>query len=150
MKLTSNAFNDGDTIPRRYTCDGANVSPPLTISDIPAGTKSLVLILEDRDVPRYIREDQMWDHWIVFNIPPDTTQIREGNEPAGQHGVGTGHNLNYYGPCPPDAEHRYFFKLYALDSLLTLAEKPTKKQVEAAMEEHVLAKTELMGVYGRT
>lgn len=149
MKLASTAFNDGDSIPRHYTCDGANISPPLTISDIPVGTKSLVLILEDRDVPRYIREDQIWDHWIVFNIPPDTTQIREGNEPTGQHGVGTGHNLKYYGPCPPDAEHRYFFKLYALDSQLTVAEKPTKKQVEIAMAGHVLAKTELMGVYGR-
>lgn len=150
MKLTSSAFNHADYIPRHYTCDGANISPPLNISDIPVGTKSLVLILEDPDVPRYIREDQMWDHWIVFNIPPDTTQIREGDEPLGQHGIGTGHNLKYYGPCPPDAEHRYFFKLYALDALLTLAEKSTKKQVEAAMEGHVLAKAELMGVYGRT
>src|SRR5258707_22459 len=104
MKLTSSAFKQGEHIPREYTCDGANISPPLIISDVPANTKSLVLILEDPDVPKYIREDQMWNHWIVFNIPPNTAQIAEGKEPAGQHGLGTGNNLNYYGPCPPDAE----------------------------------------------
>ncbi len=149
MKLSSSAFKNADHIPRQYTCDGANINPPLDIADIPAGTKSLVLILEDPDVPRYIREDQMWDHWIVFNIPPNTTRIDEGTEPLGQHGLGTGNNLKYYGPCPPDAEHRYFFKLYALDSLLTITEKSTKKQVEAAMKGHILAHTELMGIYGR-
>ncbi len=149
MKLTSSAFNHEDYIPREYTCDGANKSPPLSISGVPADAKSLVLILEDPDVPKYIREDQMWDHWIVFNIPPNTTQIEEGKEPKGQHGLGTGNTLDYYGPCPPDAEHRYFFKLFALDSELALAEKSTKKEVEKAMEGHVLAKTELMGVYGR-
>ncbi len=149
MKLTSSAFNQADSIPRNYTCDGANINPPLTITDVPTHAKSLVLILEDPDVPKYIREDQMWDHWIVFNIPPNTTQIEEGKEPIGQHGIGTGNNLNYYGPCPPDGEHRYFFKLYALDSELMLAEKSTKIQVEKAMEGHVLAKTELMGIYGR-
>ncbi len=150
MKLTSSAFTHGEHIPREYTCDGANINPPLTISDVPANTKSLALILEDPDVPKYVREDRMWDHWIVFNIPSNTTQIAEGKEPVGQHGIGTGNNLNYYGPCPPDAEHRYFFKLFALDSQLTLAEKSTKQQVEKAMEGHVLAKTELMGIYGRS
>jgi len=149
MKLTSSAFNHGDSIPSKYTCDGANINPPLAISEIPANAKSLVLILEDPDVPKYVREDQMWDHWIVFNIPPNTIQIEEGKEPIGQHGMGTGNTLSYYGPCPPDAEHRYFFKLFALDSQLTLADKSTKKQVEKAMEGHVLAKTELMGVYAR-
>ncbi len=149
MKLTSSAFKHEESIPTQYTCDGANISPPLTISDIPSNTKSLVLIMDDPDVPKYIREDQMWDHWIVFNIPPNTTQIEEGKEPSGQHGLGTGKTLSYYGPCPPDGEHRYFFKLFALDSQLTLADKSTKKQVEEAMEGHVLAKAELMGVYSR-
>ena len=149
MKLTSNAFSHQGYIPREYTCDGANKNPPLNISDAPADTKSLVLILEDPDVPKYLREDQMWDHWIVFNIPPQTTQIQEGEEPIGLHGLGTGNTLEYYGPCPPDGEHRYFFKLFALDTMLTLAEKSTKKEVEKAMEGHILATTELMGVYGR-
>jgi Raf kinase inhibitor-like YbhB/YbcL family protein len=149
MQLTSSAFNYEDYIPRKYTCDGANISPPLTISDVPAGTKSLVLILEDPDVPGYIREDQMWDHWIVFNIPPTTTQIEEGKEPAGIHGIGTGNNTKYYGPCPPDREHRYFFKLYALNKMLSLPEKSTKHDIEKAMEIHILAKATLIGIYGR-
>jgi Raf kinase inhibitor-like YbhB/YbcL family protein len=150
MKLTSHAFNHEEYIPAIYTCDGANINPPLTISDTPRDTQSFVLILEDPDVPKYIREDQMWDHWIVFNIPAITTQIEEGKEPRGSHGIGTGNNLKYYGPCPPDGEHRYFFKLYALDKMLALAENPTKKQVEQAMQGHILAETTLMGVYGRS
>lgn len=149
MKLTSSVFKHGDYIPRLYTCDGSNISPPLTISNVPENTKSLVLILEDPDVPKHIREDRMWDHWIIFNMPPDTTEIPEGEEPSGLHGLGTGHNLKYYGPCPPDREHRYFFKLFALDILLDLPEKSTKQQIQFAMQQHILAKTELMGIYGR-
>ena len=90
-----------------------------------------------------------WVHWLVFNIPPTTTEIQEGKEPAGVHGKGTSNNLNYHGPCPPDAEHRYYFKLYALDTMLNLPEGVTKKQVEEAMRGHVLAQTELMGRYER-
>lgn len=150
MKLISSAFKHENYIPRNYTCDGANINPPLTISDVPSNAKSLALILEDPDVPKYLREDRMWNHWIVFNIPPTTTQIEEGKEPIGQHGIGTGNNLDYYGPCPPDAEHRYFFKLYALDTQLTLSGNPTKQQVQDAMKGHILAETELMGIYGRT
>lgn len=149
MKLTSNAFNHAEPIPQQYTCDGANISPPLHMSGVPQNAISLVLILEDPDVPTYIREDRMFDHWIVFNIPPETTEIKENEEPQGIHGLGTGNTLDYYGPCPPNGEHRYFFKLFALDTKLTLAEKSTKKEVEKAMEGHVLAKTELMGLYGR-
>lgn len=149
MKLTSPVFQHEGNIPQKYTCDGANINPPLVISDVPPNTKSLVLILDDPDVPVHIRSDQMWDHWIVFNIPAQTREIAEGKEPQGIHGLGTGNNTKYYGPCPPDREHRYFFKLYALDSLLTLPERSTKKQVEQAMQGHVIEKTELMGVYGR-
>lgn len=149
MKLTSSAFKHGEYIPRLYTCDGGNISPPLEIHHVPKEAQSLALIMEDPDVPKHIREDRMWDHWIVFNIPPNVTQILEGKEPEGQHGIGTGHNLKYYGPCPPDGEHRYFFKLFALDTILTLPEKPTKQQLEKAMEKHVIAKTELIGIYGR-
>lgn len=149
MKLSSSAFEHEGYIPRQYTCDGGNINPPLEINEIPHGTKSLTLIMEDPDVPKHIREDRMWDHWIIFNILPTVTHVEEGKEPAGTHGMGTGHNLKYYGPCPPDSEHRYFFKLYALDTLLSIPAKSTKKQVEQAMEGHILEKTELMGIYGR-
>jgi Raf kinase inhibitor-like YbhB/YbcL family protein len=150
MQLTSSAFEQRGKIPAKYTCDGENINPPLTISDVPSEAKSLVLIMDDPDVPKHLRADGMWDHWIVFNIPPNLTQIEEGKEPEGIHGVGTGNNLDYYGPCPPDREHRYFFKLYALDTQLNLPEKATKQQVEQAMNDHILAKTELMGRYERT
>ncbi len=150
MKLTSTAFEHQGKIPSKYTCDGANISPPLRLSDVPAQAKSLVLIMDDPDVPKHLRQDGMWDHWVVFNIPVSLTELKEGEEPEGTHGIGTSNNLNYYGPCPPDREHRYFFKLYALDTELKLPEKAKKQQVETAMEGHVLAKTELMGRYERT
>ncbi len=150
MKLTSSAFQHEGSIPRQYTCDGQNINPPLTISNVPTGTKSLVIIMDDPDVPKHLRADGMWDHWIVFNIPPNTTQIIEGQEPHGIHGLGTGNTQEYYGPCPPDREHRYFFKLYALDTMLNLPAKSTKTQVENAMQHHILEKTELMGLYERS
>ncbi len=149
MKLTSPVFEQGGKIPAKYTCDGENINPPLTISDVPSETKSLVLIMEDPDVPKRLRADGMWDHWIVFNMPPNLTKIEEGKEPEGIHGIGTSKNLDYYGPCPPDREHRYFFKLYALNIQLNLPEKAAKQQVERAMENHILAKAELMGRYER-
>lgn len=149
MKLISNAFQSETYIPRKYTCDGANTNPPLSIQDIPPATQSLVLLLEDPDVPKYIREDHMWDHWIIFNISPDTTEIVEGEEPKGTHGIGTGGNINYYGPCPPQGEHRYYFKIFALDCKLELPEKSTKFHVLEHMKNHILDKAELMGMYGR-
>ncbi len=149
MKLSSSAFEEGGRIPSKYTCDSDNVNPSLEISDVPSGAKALALIMEDPDVPKNLRPDGMWDHWIVFNIPPDTSQIPEGKEPRGTHGEGTSGNQNYNGPCPPDREHRYFFKLFALDSTLELKEKATKPELEKAMEGHILEKTELMGTYER-
>jgi len=107
------------------------------------------LIMDDPDVPKHLRADGMWDHWVVFNIPPSLRNIRGGEEPEGTHGIGTGGKVNYYGPWPPDREHRYFFKLYALDRRLDLPEKATKAQVERAMEGHIIAKAELMGRYER-
>ncbi len=150
MKLSSSAFDQEGKIPSKYTCDGANVNPPLEIADVPAGAKSLVLIMDDPDVPKNLREDGMWDHWVVFNVPPSVREVREGEEPPGTHGTGTGGNEDYYGPCPPDREHRYFFKLYALDTELDLPAKASKAQVEEAMEGHILEKAELMGKYERT
>jgi Raf kinase inhibitor-like YbhB/YbcL family protein len=149
MELTSTAFAHKGTIPPKYTCDGDNTVPPLTISGVPENARSLVLIMDDPDVPKNIRKDGMWDHWVVFNIPAQLREINDGEEPPGIHGKGTSGNLNYFGPCPPDREHRYFFKLYALDAELGLPEKATKQQVESAMEGHVLSKTELMGRYER-
>ncbi len=149
MKLTSPAFAHGGKIPSKHTCDGPNVNPPLNISEVPAGAKSLALIMDDPDVPKHLRPDGMWDHWVVFNIPVKTTEIQEAQEPKGVHGTGTGGNTKYFGPCPPDREHRYFFKLYALDAELALPEKSTKAQVEKAMAGHILEKTELMGRYER-
>ena len=147
MKLSSPVFEHGGKIPSKYTCNGENINPPLKISGVPSGAKSLVLIMEDPDVPKNLRPDGMWDHWIVFNILPDTSEIREGLEPQGIHGQGTGGNFEYMGPCPPDREHRYFFKLFALDSNLDLGKGAKKAEVQKAMEEHVLETAQLMGLY---
>lgn len=145
MKLVSPVFAYGEKIPKKYTCFGENINPPLVISDVPAGAKSLVLIMDDPDVPKELRPDGMWDHWVIFDMPPTITEIKQGQEPQGLHGVGTGGNTNYFGCCPPDKEHRYFFKVYALDVKLGLPEGVAKKDVEKAMEGHILAKAELIG-----
>jgi Raf kinase inhibitor-like YbhB/YbcL family protein len=149
MKLTSSAFSQGEKIPSIYTCDGDNINPPLEITGVPHDAKSLVLIMDDPDVPKNLREDGMWDHWVVFNIPPDTRIVEENSEPEGTPGTGTNGETGYFGPCPPDREHRYFFKLFALDTLLDLPEKTTKTAVENAMAGHVLFHAELMGRYER-
>ena len=149
LSITSSAFESEGKIPSRYTCDDANVNPPLSISNVPDGAKSLVLIVEDPDVPTSIRPDGMWDHWLVFNIPPTTKVILEGVEPSGIAGIGTGGSRGYHGPCPPDREHRYFFKLFALDTTLDLKEGATKQQILNAIHGRVLAETELIGKYAR-
>ena len=147
--INSTAFKEGGAIPKPYTCDGADTNPPLAFSDIPDGAKSLVLIMDDPDVPKNIRPDGQWDHWIVFNMPPDTREIGEDTLARGVYGKNTFEKAAYGGPCPPDREHRYFFKLYALDALLDFSEGAVKKDIEQAMEGHVLAKAELMGTYDR-
>lgn len=144
IRLTSSAFQDNGSIPAKYTCDGENISPPLTITGVPKEATSLVLIMDDPDAPM-----GTWDHWVVFNIPPDIRAIEEAQEPPGVHGQGTRNTLVYGGPCPPDREHRYFFKLYALDTNLDLAEGVTKKEVEQAMEGHVIDSMQLVGRYDR-
>ncbi len=149
MKLISKAFLYGGDIPSKYTCDGDNVNPPLVISEVPKEAQSLVLLMDDPDVPPTVREDGMWDHWVVFNIPPDISEIPEGEEPKGTPGLGTAGNTGYYGPCPPDREHRYFLKLYALDRMLDLPEKSDKLTVEKEMTGHVLEQAVLMGKYDR-
>lgn len=149
MKLTSSAFVQGGKIPSEYTCDGVNVNPPLEISGVPPLAKSLVLIMDDPDVPEFVRKDRMWVHWVVFNMPPNLKSLPEATPTPGMHGKRTGDKLIYQGPCPPDREHRYFFKLYALDIILPLKEGATKAEIEKAMVGHILAQTELMGRYVR-
>ncbi|PKO24048.1 MAG: YbhB/YbcL family Raf kinase inhibitor-like protein [Chloroflexi bacterium HGW-Chloroflexi-1] len=150
MKLTSSAFGDGDMIPRRYTCDGDDVSPPLAWTGVPAGTKALALICDDPDAPV-----GTWVHWVLFGLPADMTQLPEG-VPAMQtlengaiHGTNSWKRVGYGGPCPPSGTHRYFFKLYALDGPLALGSNATARDVQAAMKGHVLTEAQLMGRYKR-
>ncbi|MFO7257418.1 MAG: YbhB/YbcL family Raf kinase inhibitor-like protein [Bacteroidota bacterium] len=142
LTITSAAFNHGARIPRKYTCDGDNVNPPLSIEGIPASTKSLVLIVDDPDAP-----GGTWDHWVVWDIPP-VNEILENSVP-GTQGLNDSQRERYSGPCPPPGTHRYFFKVYALDTMLGLDPSSTKPLVEEAMEGHILARGELMGTYSR-
>lgn len=144
MKLASPAFADNGAIPPEYTCDGADLSPLLVISDVPSNAKSLALIMDDPDAPM-----GTFVHWVVWNIPPETREIRKGSEPDGVQGRTDFRKFGYGGPCPPSGTHRYFFKLYALDTVLNLAEGSAKKDLENAMQGHILEKAELMGTYKR-
>jgi len=152
LKLTSSAFSDGQEIPVQYTCVGKDTSPPLAWSGVPEGAKSLVLIVDDPDAPDPKAPKMTWVHWVVYNIPPTVTAIAEGASagelsPQGQSGLNDWKRTGYGGPCPPVGRHRYFHKLYALDTILTGLNQPTKKQVEVAMAGHILAKAELVGTY---
>jgi Raf kinase inhibitor-like YbhB/YbcL family protein len=145
LSITSSAFENTGTIPTEYTADGRDVNPPLAFSGVPAGAKSLVLIMDDPDAPV-----GTWDHWIVWNIPPDTREIAAGSMPAGAvRGANGWGRSDYGGPSPPSGTHRYFFKLYALDTTLDLKAGAKKAAVEQAMEGHILTKAELVGVYSR-
>lgn len=151
MKLTSMAFAAGGKIPAKYTCDGDNINPPLEISDVPDGAKSLALIMDDPDIPEVVKlrlGKNVFEHWIAFNIPPDTTQIPEGRE-VGTAGQNSSGKSGYTGPCPPDREHRYFFKLYALDTTLDLQDSTDKARLEKAMGGHILGQAEIMGTFSR-
>jgi Raf kinase inhibitor-like YbhB/YbcL family protein len=145
MKLTSPIFNNNQPIPSKYTCDGENVNPPLSISEVPENAKSLVLIVDDPDAPM-----GTWVHWTLWNIDPKITEIAENSVPlnAVQGKTSFGNN-KYGGPCPPSGTHRYFFKLYALDNTLTLSSSSTKGDLEKAMEGHIIEKTELIWLYSR-
>ena len=147
MKLSSPAFSHGKKIPICYTCEGENISPPLHIEDVPHEAKSLALIMDDPDVPSWVREDGVYDHWIIFNMLPSTEKIAEGKAPLASFGKNTSGSHDYVGPCPPDREHRYFFTLFALDITLKLPSGITKKELEKAMEGHILEKAQLIGLY---
>ena len=147
MKLTSPVFQNGSNIPARYTCDGKNISPPLEWSGIPTNTKSLVLIMDDPDAPA-----EIWDHWIIFNFPPNLTSLVESVKqfPSGtKFGKNSWGKTEYGGPCPPDRKHRYFFKLYALNTLLELSNGATKEKIQQAMKGQIVAEAELIGLYVR-
>jgi Raf kinase inhibitor-like YbhB/YbcL family protein len=156
LSITSPAFAHNDAIPAKYTCDGENINPELIFNGIPANAKSLALIVDDPDIPEEIKSSRglsVFDHWVMFNIPPDTESIPENTTPSNTGGVSSRGELGYVGPCPPkDMEpltHRYFFKLYALDTMLDLPAKATKSEVEAVMNKHILAQGELVGLYTR-
>jgi Raf kinase inhibitor-like YbhB/YbcL family protein len=150
FEMTSAAFAAGEPIPPKYTCDGDDVSPPLEWADPPAGTQSLALICDDLDAPA-----GTWVHWVLFNLPagaralPEAVPADADLPDGGRHGNNGWRRLGYGGPCPPSGTHRYFFKLYALDTALDLAAGASKKELLGAMEGHVLAQVELMGVYSR-
>ncbi len=151
LDVTSSAFEEGGAIPARYTCDGLDISPPLSWSPVPNGTRSLALIAEDPDAPR-----GAFAHWVIYNLPPDTRRLPEdvpnrqtlpGGALQGMNGAGS---IGYTGPCPPGGTHRYFFKVYALDTELDLGAGATKEDVVRAMEGHVLAEGRLLGTYQRS
>jgi Raf kinase inhibitor-like YbhB/YbcL family protein len=152
LTLMTEAFGDGESIPSKYTCDGEGVSPQLLIGDVPEKAQSLALIVHDPDVPTAIKPDGVFDHWVLFNIPPDVDKIPEGD--AGSIGV-EGNNgagkLGYTPPCPPSnyqpSRHRYVFTLYALDIELPLKTGASKAEVLEAMDGHILAQTQLVGTY---
>jgi Raf kinase inhibitor-like YbhB/YbcL family protein len=140
LEVSSRAFKPGDMIPSRYTCEGMDINPPLDIQGIPNEARSLVLIVEGPDAP-----GGTWLHWLVWNIPI-THHIRENGIP-GSEGMNDFGTINYGGPCPPSGKHRYFFKVYALDALLNVAERSKRHELEDAMRDHILAYGELVGVY---
>ena len=150
IKVTSTAFQEGGMIPRKFTGDGENVSPPLAWAPIPPGTKSLALVSDDPDAPM-----GTWVHWVLYNLPPETKELSEKVSPdatlasGARHGKNDFRSLGYGGPMPPSGTHRYYFKVYALDTALDLAPGATKPQLLKAMEGHVLAQGQLMGKYKR-
>jgi Raf kinase inhibitor-like YbhB/YbcL family protein len=144
FELASSAFGSGAEIPSKYTCEGSDVAPALSWSGAPAGTKSFALVMDDPDAPR-----GTWVHWVVVDLPPSATSLPEGGQlPQGaRSGTNSWNRTGYGGPCPPSGRHRYFFELYALDTLLRQLAKPTKEQLEGAMNGHILAQAQLMGTY---
>jgi Raf kinase inhibitor-like YbhB/YbcL family protein len=143
MKIESPSFKNNEMIPSKYTCDAENINPPITISGISQDAKSLVLIVDDPDAPA-----KTWVHWTVWNIDPKTTEILENSVPQDAvEGVTDFGTPGYGGPCPPSGTHRYFFKLYALDTTLDLSSSATVEDIQEAMEGHILDSVELIGLY---
>jgi Raf kinase inhibitor-like YbhB/YbcL family protein len=144
MKITSSAFQEGGSIPPKFTCDGGDSSPPLRIAEIPSDAKTLALIVDDPDAP-----SGLFTHWIVWNISPHTNAIAERSAPQGVQGTNDFGKSGYGGPCPPSGTHRYYFKIFALDRELNLPSGTKRNQLDAAMKGHVVAQGELMGRYAK-
>ena len=150
MKLSSLAFNDGDMIPEKHTCDGEDISPPLVLELVPQNAKSIALICDDPDAPV-----GTWVHWVYYDIPanikglPENITPQENPENGGKQGTNDFRKIGYGGPCPPGGTHRYFFKIYALDAILNLPAGIDKKQLLKAMEGHIVDQAQLMGKYKR-
>ncbi|HRD67564.1 MAG TPA: YbhB/YbcL family Raf kinase inhibitor-like protein [Candidatus Competibacter sp.] len=152
LTIESSAFDNGAAIPSQYTCQGQDVSPPLAWSGVPANARSLVLIVDDPDAPDPKAPKMTWVHWVLYNIPPDVSGLAEGiasaELPSGtQEGLNDWRQTGYGGPCPPVGRHRYFHKLYALDTQLAGLHQPTKAKLEGAMKGHIIAQAELVGTY---
>lgn len=150
IKIRSSAFEEGGMIPKKYSCDGQDVSPQLSWSAPPKGTESIAIVCDDPDAPGGV-----WVHWVIFNISPDVTELDENLPPdksfpdGSIHGKNDFGKLGYGGPCPPGGTHRYYFKLYALDTMLNLHPGITKKELVQAMQGHILAESHLLGKYER-
>jgi Raf kinase inhibitor-like YbhB/YbcL family protein len=143
LKIASPAFKDNGSIPRQYTCDGKDMNPPLIIENVPKEAKSLALIVDDPDAPV-----GLWVHWVMWNIDPKTKEIKENSVPKGAiQGINDFGKNNYGGPCPPSGTHRYFFKLYALDTTLNISPSSAKANLEKAMKGHILAQAQIIGLY---
>jgi Raf kinase inhibitor-like YbhB/YbcL family protein len=152
LTITSAAFEDGGPMAAKYTCEGSDISPPLQWSGIPEGTRSLVLIVDDPDAPDPAAPKMTYVHWVVYNLPPDSRGLPEGTRsdglpPGTLEGLNDWQRTGYGGPCPPIGRHRYFHKLYALDTLLDDLGQPTKDQLLKAMANHVIAQAQVMGTY---
>lgn len=153
MELRSSAFAPNGEIPRRHTCEGNDSAPPLQWDGVPPAARSLVLIVDDPDAPDPAAPRQTWVHWVLLDLPPDSAGLPAGGRPlpaGARPGLNDWHRPDYGGPCPPIGRHRYFFKLYALDTTLPALQQPTKAAVERAMQGHVLASAELVGTYQKT
>lgn len=152
MQISSDAFSQNGSIPAKYTCDGGDISPPLSWVSVPAGAKSLVLIVDDPDAPDPAAPRMTWVHWVLYNLPPSSNGLAEGVRglPSGtKEGMNDWKRTGYGGPCPPIGRHRYFHKLYALDVVLPDLGKPTKAALERAMAGHVIGRSEIVGTYQR-
>jgi Raf kinase inhibitor-like YbhB/YbcL family protein len=150
LTLTSSAFTHNGAIPSQYTCEGKDISPPLAWSGMPAGTKSLALIVDDPDAPDPAAPKLTWVHWVLYNIPANVSGLPEAMKqlpPGTRDGLNDWQRTGYGGPCPPIGRHRYFHKLYALDITLPDLGKANKAKVEGAMKGHILAQAELIGTY---
>ena len=150
LMVKSSAFKEGEMIPKKYTCDGEDISPPLSWEGVPDGTKSIAIICDDPDAPM-----GTWVHWVLFNLPPGTNTLSEAVPPeavlenGARHGINDFRKLGYGGPCPPGGTHRYYFKIYALDIVLGLQSGASKADLLKAMEGHVLSEGQIMGRYKR-